>query len=291
MTAAVVATEAAQMASKAESSKKVGETVVKGFFGLIQGEISQQMTELAAAIPSKIQELNNFAARCVALRQQMERDFHRIRDRYCKLFGDLDHELNLRIKRLNSAAFSLGPQNNDPTVADSDKNTNVTMSLTSGSEIQSAQSNIVIYTMRQRALSMIQCGQKHIASAMHLNEGINAICEDISADVQQAMMVPIILIEMDDLDGKQNMHLILSENSPYESAIRNGKDNIIKSAKESTSWSPMTSSDQSRLGEKLSQAILKNTINADIDRNQRETELIQQLWKNMKISCLQGASL
>ena len=48
LTGAIVATKTAQIAAIHESSRRVGKTIVKGFFDTVRSEISQQIMELSS---------------------------------------------------------------------------------------------------------------------------------------------------------------------------------------------------------------------------------------------------
>jgi hypothetical protein len=288
MTASVIATEAAQIASKKASSKKIGETVVQGFFGLIQGEIAQQMTELASAFPPKLQELKNFALRCVSLRKQMELDFHRIQERYDRLFGELDRELRLRIKTLDRAAFLMQQECSDPT-SDCLKTSQITTPVLSGSEIQIAQTQIASYTIRQRALAMISSSHEHIASGVRLSETLGSICDDVSADTSQQILIPVLLVEQDEFQGEQKMHLLSSQNQPFGAILENQNELIIEQTDIPSKWSPMPKDTRIRIEEHLSKFILKGLDSSNDIKSQREASMIKTLWDNMSISSMQGA--
>ena len=288
MTASVVATETAQLASKAAASKKVGETVVQGFFGLIQSEIAQQMTELASGFSPKLQELNNFATRCVSLRQQMERDFHRILERYSRLFGDLDRELTLRIKTLDRAAFSLQKQSSDPT-ADILTNSQVTIPILSGSEIETTQAQLLAHTIRQRAFTMIHSARERIASGTRLNESLKAICENISVEAPLSVFIPVLFIEEDGLQDRQKIRLISSPNQPLAKALEDQQQNTIEQVDNPSNWAPMHEDIRARIDKHVSHLILQHMSKSNDLKNQREAALIQDLWDKISISSMQGA--
>ena len=53
LTGSVAATQAAQVASIRENSRKVGETIIQGFFTTVQSEISQQIMEISSRIATE----------------------------------------------------------------------------------------------------------------------------------------------------------------------------------------------------------------------------------------------
>jgi len=105
LTGAVVATEAAQIASIHENSKKVGTTIVNGFFSYIRSEISQQISELTQSIESQLMHLRELSIAVVNKKSQMFKDFERISNRYIKIFDELNSELSNRIYELDKPTF------------------------------------------------------------------------------------------------------------------------------------------------------------------------------------------
>ena len=105
LTGAVVATEAAQIASKKATSERIANTIVKGFFGLIRSEISQQIAELRQGIESQSMHLAELSKSLVDKKRQMEADFTRISSRYVKIFDDLNNELSNRVHELDKPTF------------------------------------------------------------------------------------------------------------------------------------------------------------------------------------------
>ncbi|MDY0342655.1 MAG: hypothetical protein RBR28_03725 [Lentimicrobium sp.] len=105
LTGAVVATEAAQLVSIDQNSKKVGETIITGFFDYIRSEISQQIAELVQSIDAHLMHLKSLSDECLSKKKQMESDFLRISGRYVKIFDDLNHELSNRVYELDRPAF------------------------------------------------------------------------------------------------------------------------------------------------------------------------------------------
>ncbi len=105
LTGAVVATEAAEIVSKKQNSKKVANAIIGGFFGYIRSELSQQVAELAQNIDAQLLHLKELASSCLAKKKQMETDYNRIASRYLKIFVDLDNELTNRIYELDRPTF------------------------------------------------------------------------------------------------------------------------------------------------------------------------------------------
>ncbi|GAB1472901.1 hypothetical protein MASR2M69_03420 [Bacteroidota bacterium] len=113
LTEAVTATEAIEVKTRQDNSFRVADSIINGFFSYIRSEISQQLTEIAQAAETKQIVLKELMKRCVSLREQMNRDFQRISDRYVKIFQDLNKELSYRIFELNKSIFKYESETNN----------------------------------------------------------------------------------------------------------------------------------------------------------------------------------
>jgi len=105
LTGSVVATEGAQVASIHENSRKVGDTIIRGFFKTVRSDISQQIAALQSNIDSLLIHLRELSNRCLGKTRQMETDYQRISSRYLKIFSELDTELENRIHAVDAPVF------------------------------------------------------------------------------------------------------------------------------------------------------------------------------------------
>lgn len=105
LTGSVVATEAAQLKAIKDSSKKVGDTIISGFFKTVRSDISQQIMQLKYQSESLLLQLNKLAERCRDMQRQMGADYQRIAERYIKIFADLSKELENRIYTVDEPVF------------------------------------------------------------------------------------------------------------------------------------------------------------------------------------------
>ncbi|MDE6273277.1 MAG: hypothetical protein K2M31_09780 [Muribaculaceae bacterium] len=105
LTGSIVATKTAHVATIDETSKKIGDTIVAGFFKTVKSDISQQIAQLKAQSESLLIQMNKLAQRCRDKQRQMGVDYQRISDRYLKIFTDLNRELENRIYSIDEPIF------------------------------------------------------------------------------------------------------------------------------------------------------------------------------------------
>jgi hypothetical protein len=172
LTGAVVATEAAQIASIDINSKKVAGTIVDGFFSYIRSEISQQVMALSQKIDSHLLHLKELAKSCAAKQQQMETDYNRISSRYLKIFDNLNHELENRIFELSKPAFVF-KRSGDSHLNRTSENDLVSIVTVFGSEGGELQAKISAAVAKKRALNAIDQSNIFLWKQKKLQSTIN----------------------------------------------------------------------------------------------------------------------
>lgn len=105
LTGSVAATEVAQVESIRANSRKVGQTIVDGFFKTVRSDLGQQIQELSSRVDATMIHLRELAARCVSKQKQMEKDYYSLSKRYGSIFNDLNKELENRIYELDRPTF------------------------------------------------------------------------------------------------------------------------------------------------------------------------------------------
>jgi hypothetical protein len=107
VTGAVVAMQAAVIASERTASKTICENVDNGFFMLVKSQISQKAVAAFSEMESRQIALLQLAKALDSVRRQMENDFQMITRRYAKLFHSLNKALETRVKELDRPAMQL----------------------------------------------------------------------------------------------------------------------------------------------------------------------------------------
>jgi hypothetical protein len=172
LTGAVVATEAAQIASIDSNAKKIGGTIVEGFFKTIRSEISQQISELSSRLDATLIHLNAMAKRCVEKQRQMAKDYNGISNRYIKIFTDLNNELSNRIYELDKPTFVFKKQNDSLNARTSDNDLVSTVAIF-GAEGGDLQAYISASVVKKRALDTIGKANVFLLKQKRLNRIIN----------------------------------------------------------------------------------------------------------------------
>lgn len=106
-TQAVVAMESAVILAEKESADRVCANVNRGFFTMIQSQISQKIASNYSRVEALMMQLKQQRRRLFGIKNNMEKEYGRISERYFKIFTNINKELERRIKELDRPVFDL----------------------------------------------------------------------------------------------------------------------------------------------------------------------------------------
>lgn len=198
LTGAVVATESAQIASIHENAKKIGKTIVSGFFNTVKSEISQQMSELSSRIDATLIHLRELSKRCIDKQRQMEVDYNRISSRYLKIFNELNSELENRIIELDRPSFSFKKEG-DMTLSRSQGDTTGGASIIAGVESGDLHKMIGASLLKKQAGDTIHEIDRFLLIQKQLDTLLKRCIMD--GDIESSIYAPVCFVETGNPDG------------------------------------------------------------------------------------------
>lgn len=284
LTGAVVATEAAQIASINKNSKKIAtsidvnskkiaNTIITGFFGLIRSEISQQIAELTQGIDSQLMHLRELSKAVVDKKRQMEGDFLRISSRYTKTFEDLNNELSNRIFQLDKSAFVFKKEldNQNIRTTNNDLVNTVTVFGQEGSELQS---KISASIAKKRALDTLTVAKVFLWQQKKLNNTIQQSMLNDSTESLQYSPICFIETKADKNQLSKGLHSPSFVSSLQENQTKN---ELIEQFNESTNeWVTITKDYTDNL-KLYFNSELNNAYNTADQHSVRVKEMIQKI--------------
>jgi hypothetical protein len=107
VTTAVVAMEAALIATERQASETICKNVDNGFYVLIKSQISQKAVAAYTEMTTKQMTLLQLVKALENVKRQMEADYNMISARYAKLFQSLNKALETRVRELDRPAMKL----------------------------------------------------------------------------------------------------------------------------------------------------------------------------------------
>jgi len=106
-TNAVVTMQSAVIAAENASADKVCTNVNRGFFSLIQSQISQKIANKQSRVEALLLKLNQQTRSLLNIKGNMEREYGRIAARYLRIFTSINRELESRIQQVDQPVFDL----------------------------------------------------------------------------------------------------------------------------------------------------------------------------------------
>jgi len=198
---AVIATEAGQIEEKARGANAIGQAVTDGFFRLIGSEITQQMAALKSRVDSLFLKLNDMRIACQRIQQNMQRDYHRITDRYSSIFEELDREMATRIASLDEAAYALNRQ-----VSSEDRrgfdSTLSTVPTVFAAENSRAQTVLSAGTLRSRMNELLQCAMAYLASEKRTSNVMSTMLVTGGQDNSATLSLPVAYLASSDMPAE-----------------------------------------------------------------------------------------
>ena len=274
-TAAVVAAESAEIVSIRKNSRKVGSTIINGFFKTIRSEISQQIMELQSRIDADLTHLNQLSQRCIEKKKQMELDYRRTSERYTKIFVDLNNELEHRIYELDKPTF----QFKNLCVAEGSRSIGndilSTIAIT-GKENSDAQAKISTSITKQRAFNAIMQANTYLSKQKQTERTINKSM--LSDNVSQRIFIPICFIESNNKDSQIDRSVYKQKGTLNESQVNQTMSNF-----ENQQWSDAVPNNDAEIIKKYFNTEIGNAYSANDAHSIRVKENIAKLLDFNKI--------
>ncbi len=207
LTGSVAATEAAHVKAIGETSKKIGDTIISGFFKTVQSDISQQIAELKSRTEALLVHLKGLADRCNDKKRQMGVDYQRLADRYGKIFNDLNNELKNRIYSVDEPVFkTIGTL--DTVGSQTGKDDSVaTVSVTS-EENSRVQSVIAANLVKKQAINAIEKGRRFLEAQYACDRVIDSCLRQ--GGESASLCSPFCVIETVKEDGSSSREVYSS---------------------------------------------------------------------------------
>lgn len=222
-TAAVVGMKAAVVQAENEAADHVCQNVNKGFYTLIHSQISQKIAKLRSEVDSHTMRLNQLQRQLLGIKGRMERDYGMISQRYLKLFGALNKNLQQRVFELDKPVieFALKDVN---TIFNRTKQMPATVPV-SQQESLSVSQRILISNVKYQGKRVIDSMGRFLADTREQKELTEQVLLPVRSEENAGIMVPVLLSECNyDGSGNKRMDVIVTHSGLTQrsrDAIRN----------------------------------------------------------------------
>jgi len=273
LTGAVVATEAAEIESKAFNAKKVGDSIIGGFFNYIRSEISQQVAELTQNIDAHMMHLRELSKSCIAKKKQMESDYLRITGRYIKIFNDLNNEVENRIYELDRSAFVFKEETDNQKIRTFD-NTLVNTVAIFGLESSILQSKIGASIAKKSALDTLDKSKSFIRNQNRLNATI--LKSMLNENIECSIFAPVCFVETNSINNQIEKEVFTSQYLSSLSEKSKANRLVEEFSSDSVRWNTITQNDQKNIDMYFNEE-LAGRLSANDRHSVRVREMVQKL--------------
>jgi len=222
LTASVVATEAAEVASIRKRAEQVGNTVVEGFFSTVKFEISTQIVELTKRVEALLLDINEKQKRLLALQNQMNVDYQRTKSRYAGIFTELDKELSNRVHAIDQPVFEVAGliSETESRFMDGELINDVSVA---GKENALLDAQIGVALAKKHAHSALNEAGTFLAKKNATEQTIKRCTIDECKE--QVFYAPVCCLQSTDVDTSETTQVFLSEILP-DDIVREVADRI-----------------------------------------------------------------
>ncbi|MDR1788222.1 MAG: hypothetical protein LBR16_07220 [Treponema sp.] len=197
---AVVAMKAAQCAAISETSQKISNTLINGFFNVVDKEIGQQLVQLDSEVKSSFGLLQGQSKDVDKQRGVMETDYHRIASRYVTLFADLDEECRKRIYALDRPSFALAEKVSGALLGDAAKK-DAASAFVAAAEEAVSETQLLVSTLRKKTREVISTLREYITQEGRMGALVASCLFNEKPKDKVTYLLPALWIEKDLLDG------------------------------------------------------------------------------------------
>jgi hypothetical protein len=287
LTGSVVAMNAAQCAAIQQTAKNVSQSLLDGFFGTINMELSQQLQALNSAIKAGFGLIQEQGKAVSEQKKTLETDYNRISSRYAGIFRDLDDECYKRIYALDKDSFNLSQNVQKKLLLET--GTNITAKNLLGIHDESSSRSMMMASRNNRlANDVLKTLRSYINQETTIADLISSfmINEPITGMVTE--YVPVIWTSRENPEsGESETGCYMPENmSEPQKELADGAVNRRFTAASKKEWTALPESEKTALDKEFKimaeSAFSENTEEKDI----RIYNMLMELWQNSSLSSL-----
>ena len=282
LTGAVVTTEALHINEKIRTAENISKSVTDGFFSLIRSDITQQMAAGKSQIDSLLLKLADLKVAVLRIQDQMSQDYHRITERYSRVFQDLDQETNNRVGALDQDLI----QAQRTLSLESDKPFALSTSIPTifGGENSSALTSIMGASIRCRTNQLLINAMGFLRSERALSNNMNSMLTDPTPDASASVNLPVVFLAADDTSGQilEQIYVHSGSNSPL--GTKDMVSTLLGIFKDS--GQPWTAARAQPQVERYFQQMIENLQGNSAEHDKRVQKAMLDFWSKAKPASL-----
>lgn len=283
LTASVAAMNAANCASIAQCSDQISNSLIGGFYSLIQSDISTKKAENNTAVQTKSALLLEHSKAVQDKHHRMLTDVERERAKFGKIFNELDKELERRIVEINKPAFTLGHKIREQIVVEP------YLSSAAKTADQLGAGNctggtVAAAGIRQKVLTVI----RNLSSSLHNNLLYRHMMHDIlwdksiSNERQMSYIPAAYCISEDIKSGHKFCQCYVSENPSRDDVIVRVRSYVNENSALEAKAIP---DDEMRLIDQAFSNIVQDSFSGLAERSEYQERVFTEICRLWKDNC------
>lgn len=200
-TGAMVSMQTAVIMAEKHAAEEICSNVNRGFFSLINSQISQKIAICRSQVEARLLELRDESQKLLTVKATMQRDFQMIAARYTKLFRSLDTTLLSRIHELNKALVNF-VQRDVARLGSRTRTLQASVPVHQMESIASSQ-RIAASATKAKASIAISAMSRFIQESNQQDRLAASILSDENADSDTTFLLPFALVDCDSLQTQQ----------------------------------------------------------------------------------------
>jgi hypothetical protein len=284
--ASVAAMHAAQCAAIQQTASEISTSLINGFFGTINTELSQQLQALDSAIKAGFGLIQQQGKAVTDKKNVMEGDYNRISSRYLKLFADLDNECYKRIYALDRQSFTLSEKVQKQLLSESSSDA-AAMNLLGIEELSSSKTLVFASSLNRKALEVLKTLHDYITQEFRINSLINTFLFNEEAGDPLSISIPVIWSESDMPEGGAvNRECFISDQvDPQGKQAITEKVNMFCSGA-SSAWKALEEQEKESLNREFN-TLAESYFSGAGEETERVYRTMLSLWQNAQMSSLE----
>ncbi len=217
LTASVTAMNTANCAAIAQCSDRISDSLISGFYNLIQNDISTKKAESNTAVQVKSTLLLGHAKAVQEKHDRMLSDVERERAKFGKIFKDLDKELERRVTEVNKPAFRLSRNIREEVVVKPYLSEAAATAYQLGTEGSSG--SVAVAGLRRKVSAVLQNLSNSLRNNLMYRHMMRDILWDKSIDKEQQSYIPVAYFVSENIEDAHRVHQCYTSDNPNRNAV------------------------------------------------------------------------
>ncbi len=219
LTASVAAMNAANCAAIAQCSDQISDSLISGFYNLIQSDITTKKAETNTAVQTKSALLLEHSKAVQDKHDRMLSDVERERAKFGKVFSELDKELERRIIEINKPAFKLSCKVREEVFVKPYLSAAAATADQLGVRSSSG-GNVAVAGLRHKVSAVLQSLSNFLRNNLLYRHMMRDILWDKSIDSEQQLSyIPVAYCVFEDIENARSVCQCYVSDNPNRNAI------------------------------------------------------------------------